>query len=71
MNQRPRKGSFEDNDNELYERFGKRSVPRWVTVAVIVLAVIGLLFVIMLLVGGLGGHGPQRHMGMPLTQVIG
>jgi len=34
---------------------------------VVVLAVIGLLFVAILLVGGLGGHGPRRHTGAAAT----
>lgn len=38
--------------------------PRWVKVLAIALAVVGLLVVAMLLVGGLtGGHNPMRHTG--------
>jgi hypothetical protein len=40
-----------------------RRLPGWARIALIVLAVVALLFVAMLLVGGLGGHGPQRHTG--------
>jgi hypothetical protein len=37
--------------------------PRWVKVAGIVALVVALLVVVMFLIGGTGGHGPQRHGG--------
>lgn len=63
MAQRSRPADSGDNDNAIYERGTKRKVPRWATVLIIVLAVIGLMFIVMVLVGGAGGHGPGRHMG--------
>ena len=36
---------------------------RWVKVALIVVAVVALLFVAVALTGGSGGHGPGRHGG--------
>ena len=52
-----------DDGNELYEHESHRGLPRWALVTLIVLGVIALLFVVMMLVGGAGGHGPGRHMG--------
>jgi hypothetical protein len=50
------------NDNGAgYNRESTTRVPRWVTVAGIVLAVVALLVVVVLLVGG-GDHGPARHL---------
>jgi hypothetical protein len=40
-----------------------RRIPRWVKLTLIVLAVVALLVATMLIAGGLGGHGPQRHLG--------
>ena len=37
------------------------STPRWVKVFGIVAIVLVLLFGVMMLTGGLGGHGPGRH----------
>lgn len=37
------------------------STPRWVKVLGIVALVLVLLFGVMMLTGGLGGHGPGRH----------
>jgi hypothetical protein len=37
--------------------------PRWVKVFGIIAVVVVLLFVIMLLTGGAGRHGPERHTG--------
>jgi flagellar basal body-associated protein FliL len=71
MVEEPRFTGVGDNENELYERSGKRKVPRWVTIVVIVLAVIGLLLIAMMLLGGPGGHGPARHMGMAVPRLIG
>lgn len=36
-------------------------MPRWVKIAIIVLAVLAVLVVIMAVAGGGGGHGPGRH----------
>jgi hypothetical protein len=36
---------------------------RWVKVAGIIALVVALLVVVMVLIGGTGGHGPQRHGG--------
>jgi len=36
--------------------------PRWVKVFGIIALIVVLLFVILLLTGGPGGHGPSRHM---------
>lgn len=45
-----------------YERETRNSVPRWVKVTGIVVAVLALLAALMLLVGGnVDGHGPRRH----------
>ena len=60
-----------DNDNEFYERAGARRLPRWLVVLLVVLAVIGLLFIAMMLLGGLGGHGPGRHMGAAAAALTG
>lgn len=51
-----------DNDERdmRYEREPTTRFPRWVKVAGIVLAVLALLVVIAMLVGG-GEHGPARH----------
>jgi len=38
------------------------SLPRWVKVVGITVAILALLVLIMLLIGGTGGHGPGRHM---------
>jgi hypothetical protein len=38
--------------------------PRWVKVVGIIALVVALLVVVMVLVGGTGGHGPQRHGGV-------
>jgi hypothetical protein len=45
-----------------YDREPATGMPRWVKVGGIIVAVLALLVVIMLLVGGPGGHGPSRHM---------
>ncbi|MFE9842065.1 hypothetical protein [Streptomyces goshikiensis] len=37
-------------------------MPRWLKVIAIVAAVLVALFVILLVTGGPGGHGPGRHM---------
>ncbi len=37
--------------------------PRWVKVFGIIAVIVVLLFVIMLLTGGVGRHGPGRHTG--------
>jgi hypothetical protein len=52
------------SEHEQYERGAKARIPRWALVALILLAVLGLLFVVMLLLGGPGGHGPGRHTGL-------
>ncbi|HET9517743.1 MAG TPA: hypothetical protein VFO77_08470 [Actinoplanes sp.] len=70
MAEPPRFTGFEDNDNELYERSGKPKIPRWMTILIIVLAVIGLLFIAMTLLSG-GEHGPSRHMGLAVPQLLG
>ena len=50
------------NDNGMgYDRESMTGMPRWVTVAGIILAVVALLVVVVLLVGG-GDHGPGRHL---------
>ncbi len=49
----------DDHDNR-YEHEPATRIPRWVKVAGIVVAVLALLVVIAMLVGG-GGHGPGRH----------
>ena len=38
---------------------GPGAVRRWVTITLVVVAVIGLLVAVMVLIGG--GHGPRRH----------
>jgi hypothetical protein len=43
-----------------YEEEPRPGVPRWVRILAIVLAVLALLFVIGLLIGG-GHQGPSRH----------
>jgi hypothetical protein len=37
--------------------------PRWVKIFGIIAAVVILLFVVFMLTGGPGGHGPSRHTG--------
>jgi hypothetical protein len=37
--------------------------PRWVKAVGIIALVVALLVVVMVLIGGTGGHGPQRHGG--------
>ena len=56
----PARQSDSDDRAMRYEREATTRIPRWVKVAGIVLAVLALLIVIALLVGG-GGHGPSRH----------
>jgi hypothetical protein len=36
-------------------------IPRWAKVTGIIVAVVALLAVAMMLIGGVGGHGPSRH----------
>lgn len=38
---------------------------RWIRLLVIFAVIVGLFIVVMVLLGGMGGHGPQRHMGLP------
>jgi hypothetical protein len=42
-----------------------RSMPRWVKVSGIVVAVLVLIFVVAQLTGIGGDHGPSRHSGAP------
>jgi hypothetical protein len=49
-----------DDRDGRYEREPTTRIPRWVKVAGIVVAVLALLVVIAMLVGG-GAHGPGRH----------
>ena len=42
---------------------GTGGAPRWVKVVGIIALVVALLVVVMVLIGGTGGHGPQRHSG--------
>ena len=50
------------NDNGMgYDRESRTGIPRWVTVAGIILAVVALLVVVVLLVSS-GAHGPGRHL---------
>ncbi len=48
-----------DDPGMPYDREPTGGIPRWVKVVAIVVAVLALLVVTMLLVGG--GHGPRRH----------
>ncbi len=47
--------------------------PRWVKVSMIIAAVVGALLVLMVILqllgigGGMGGHGPGRHLGLGAT----
>jgi hypothetical protein len=45
------------------DRESTTGTPRWVKVFGIIALVVILLFVILLLTRGPGGHGPSRHMG--------
>jgi len=49
-----------DDDGTQYDYESNTGIPRWVKVAGIVLAVLALLVIVVLLVGG-GDHGPRRH----------
>jgi hypothetical protein len=42
--------------------------PRWVMVFGVIALVVVLLFVILLLTRGPGGHGPGRHMAPSVTE---
>jgi hypothetical protein len=50
---------------------GTSRFPGWARLTLIVLAVVALLFVVMLIVGGFSGHGPQRHTGSATGAVTG
>jgi hypothetical protein len=47
--------------------------PRWVTVSMIIAIIVGALLVLMVILqllgvgGGMGGHGPGRHLGLGAT----
>jgi hypothetical protein len=43
--------------------------PRWSKVLVLVIAVAALMAVAVVLLGGVGGHGPARHFGLHGTAV--
>jgi hypothetical protein len=60
MTDRPRSPKPGDDSGMVYDRESTAGVPRWVKVVGIVLAVVALVFVVVLLVGG-GDHGPRRH----------
>ena len=57
MTDRP--GSDRGDEGYDYEHEPAGRIPRWVKVGAIIVAVVALLVVIRLLVGG--GHGPRRH----------
>ncbi len=57
----PPRSPNSDDTGMGYDRESKTGIPRWVTVAGIILAVVGLLVVVVLLVSG-GEHGPGRHL---------
>ena len=48
-----------DTDNMTSEDTG---TPRWVKVFGLIALVVIVLFVVLLVVGGPGGHGPRRHL---------
>ncbi|NYF59739.1 hypothetical protein [Micromonospora purpureochromogenes] len=45
------------------------SWPRWLKLLVLVLAIAALVAVAVMLLGGVGGHGPARHFGLSGTVV--
>jgi hypothetical protein len=51
-----------DADNVVPGRQSTKSTPRWVKVFWSIALVVVLLFVLMMLTGGPGRHGPGRHM---------
>jgi hypothetical protein len=46
-----------------------RDTPRWVKVFGVIALVVILLFIILMLTRGPGGHGPRRHFGLVLVEV--
>jgi hypothetical protein len=51
-----------DNGNDVPGRQSTKATPRWVKVFWSIALVVLLLFVLMMLTGGPGRHGPGRHM---------
>lgn len=61
MTDRPRSPETGDDGGMAYDRESTTGIPRWMRVVGIILAVVALLFVAVLLGGGVGDHGPSRH----------
>jgi Na+-transporting methylmalonyl-CoA/oxaloacetate decarboxylase gamma subunit len=57
-------GAGDDQDTR-YDRESTTGIPRWVKLVGIVVAILVLLVVVMMLVGGIGRHNPLRHVGEP------
>ncbi|SFB56729.1 hypothetical protein SAMN05216266_12042 [Amycolatopsis marina] len=64
MSDRSRRPGVESATSAEPDRGSTNGTPRWVKVSAMIFAVLALLIVIVLLVGGgpLGEHGPGRHM---------
>lgn len=61
MTNRPQDPETGAGSAATYDRESTTGMPRWVKVGGLVLALAVLLFIVMLLVGGVGRHGPARH----------
>ena len=46
------------------DRAATTGTPRWVKVSAIIAAVVIVLFVLLLVIKGPGGHGPRRHFSL-------